>query len=313
MRIKIDYREKELYDECIKQQLINDTFHSNTNNTKNINNKITLIRENLHLGDIIIYDDLENEKVIIERKTLNDLAASIRDGRYKEQSFRLNECSLHNHNIFYLIEGDIRYYKPFKAHAIDKKALLSSMVSITYFKGFSLHRTLNVTETAEWILQFALKIGKEMPLLSYYEREKLINNNNNNNNETITMDKSQNEIINTDINHINNKDGYSKAMKRVKKENINKENIGEIMLSQIPGVSINAAIAIMKTFRTIENLIIELKNKNDVLNNIKIKDDKTGKERRINKTCISNIYDFLIYKKEEEEEEEKHEEEENEE
>ena len=36
MRIKIDYREKELYDECIKQQLINDTFHSNTkNNTKN--------------------------------------------------------------------------------------------------------------------------------------------------------------------------------------------------------------------------------------------------------------------------------------
>ncbi len=62
MRIKIDYREKELYDECVKQQLINDTFH---NNTKNIINKITLIRENLHLGDIIIYDDLENEKVII--------------------------------------------------------------------------------------------------------------------------------------------------------------------------------------------------------------------------------------------------------
>jgi len=311
MRIKIDYREKELYDECIKQQLINDTFHSNNtknNNTKNNTNKITLISENLHLGDIIIYDDLENEKVIIERKTLNDLAASIRDGRYKEQSFRLNECSLHNHNIFYLIEGDIRYYKPFKAHAIDKKALLSSMVSITYFKGFSLHRTLNVTETAEWILQFALKISKEMPLLSYYEREKLINNNTNN--ETITMDKSQNEIINTDINHINNKDGYSKAMKRVKKENINKENIGEIMLSQIPGVSINAAIAIMKTFRTIENLIIELKNKNDVLNDIKIKDDKTGKERRINKTCISNIYDFLIYKEEEQEEQEEQEEEE---
>ena len=301
MRIKIDYREKELYNECIKQQLINDTFH-NTNNTKNNTNKITLISENLHLGDIIIYDDLENEKVIIERKTLNDLAASIRDGRYKEQGFRLQECSLHNHNIFYLIEGDIKHYKPFKAHAIDKKALLSSMVSITYFKGFSLHRTLNVTETAEWILQFALKIGKEMTLLSYYEREKIIYNNTND--ETITMDKSQNEIINSDINHINNKDGYSKAMKRVKKENINKENIGEIMLSQIPGVSINAAIAIMKTFRTIDNLITELKNNNnDVLNNIKIKDDKTGKERKINKTCISNINDYLVNNVEEKVEE----------
>jgi len=291
MRIKIDYREKELYNECIKQQLINDTFHNNnnTNNNTNNTNKITLISENLHLGDIIIYDDLENEKVIIERKTLNDLAASIRDGRYKEQGFRLQECSLHNHNIFYLIEGDIRYYKPFKSHAIDKKALLSSMVSITYFKDFSLHRTLNVVETAEWILQFALKIGKEMPLSSFYEREKLIINNNQNNN--------QNEIL-------NNKDNcYSKAMKRVKKENINKENIGEIMLSQIPGVSINAAIAIMKTFRTIDNLITELKNNNNVLNNIKIKDDTTGKERKINKTCISNINDYLIHNVEEKVEE----------
>jgi len=278
MIIKIDYREKELYDECVKQQLISDTFHDSKNINKNI-----LISENIPLGDIIIYDDLENEKVIIERKTLTDLAASIRDGRYKEQSFRLQECSLHNHNIFYLIEGDLRNYKQFKTHTVDKKSLLSSMVSITYFKGFSLHRTLNVVETAEWILQFALKISKESSIVSFYEREKL-NHINKNDNEN----QPEKSISNDNA-------CYSKVIKRVKKENINKENIGEIMLSQIPGVSINAAIAIMKIFRTIDNLIIELKNNKDVLNNIKIKDDTTKKERRINKSCISNINSYLIF------------------
>ena len=98
--------------------------------------------ENLHLGDIIICDDKGNEKIIVERKSLADLAASIRDGRYKEQGFRLNQSSLHNHHIYYLIEGDLRYYRPFKGLP-DKKALLSAMVSINYFKGFSLQRTIN--------------------------------------------------------------------------------------------------------------------------------------------------------------------------
>ena len=44
--------------------------------------------------------------LIIERKSLNDLASSIKDGRYAEQSFRLSNIEHHNHNIVYLIEGD---------------------------------------------------------------------------------------------------------------------------------------------------------------------------------------------------------------
>jgi ERCC4-type nuclease len=299
MIIKIDCREKELYDECIKQQLINDVFSNATIK----NSKITLMSENLPLGDIIIYDDLGIEKVIIERKTLADLAASIRDGRYKEQGFRLQQCSLHNHAIFYLVEGDLRYYKPFKSHAIDKKALLSSMVSITYFKGFSLHRTLNVAETAEWILQFALKISKDCSMLFFYERNKLNENkikeeiiNNNLPEQEPEQDHEHEHEQEPEQDHEPEpeQDNYAKVMKRIKKNNINKENIGEIMLSQIPGVSINSAIAIMRTYTTIDNLIIHLKQDKTTLNGIKIKEEKSGKERKINKTCIKNIYDFLI-------------------
>ncbi|KAG2389513.1 hypothetical protein C9374_014073 [Naegleria lovaniensis] len=44
--------------------------------------------------------------VIVERKDINDLASSIKDGRYREQKFRLNQCGCSN--VFYLIERDFK-------------------------------------------------------------------------------------------------------------------------------------------------------------------------------------------------------------
>ena len=63
--------------------------------------------EALNLGDVMLrYNDVV--KIIIERKTLTDLIASIKDGRYIEQCLRLQNNGLcHNHHIIYLIEGNI--------------------------------------------------------------------------------------------------------------------------------------------------------------------------------------------------------------
>ena len=64
----------------------------------------TINMEKMALGDIILIDkkndEIEKEKIIFERKSLYDLASSIKDGRYNEQSFRLNNHIIHNHNIF---------------------------------------------------------------------------------------------------------------------------------------------------------------------------------------------------------------------
>jgi ERCC4-type nuclease len=95
MLLKLDIREKRLI------QLIN---------TANTGYNFTIKTENLALGDIIICDDDETELLLIERKSLADLAASIKDGRYSEQSYRLNSYSLHNHNIIYLIEGNLSMF-----------------------------------------------------------------------------------------------------------------------------------------------------------------------------------------------------------
>lgn len=268
MLIKIDVREQNLIIEC--------------NNLLNNYENITIEIVTLDIGDIILYDDDGKEIMIIERKTLNDLASSIKDGRYKEQGYRLSNCSLHNHNIFYLIEGNLSSYNNKfnnnKFNRIDKKTLLSAFVSITYFKGFSLYRTNNLTETAEWILSYANKIQKDKNQKCYY------NNNNENNNEK--NNEKNNDII---------PETYVNVCSRVKKNNITLDNIGAIMLSQIPGVSTNVAEKIMQEYKTIGNLIENLKENQEILNTIKIgKDDKL---RKISKTTILNINKFLIPEK----------------
>ena len=66
-------------------------------------------------------------------------------------------------------------------------------------------------------------------------------------------------------------------------------NINEIMLSQIPCVSVNVSKIIMSKYKTIKNLIAELDIDPDGLKMT----DSNGKERKINKSSIENIKIFL--------------------
>ncbi len=229
---------------------------------------ISIIKENLPIGDIIIYTDEGEEIAIIERKTLQDLAASIRDGRYNEQSYRLNNCKLHNHAIYYLIEGDINRFRPSKygKNPVTKKALLSAMTSISFFKGFSLLRTNNINETAETLLQMTDKIGRTKKSSFFY-----------------ADDKSDDDSAKS----------YLAVSKRVKKDNITKDNISAIMISQIPGVSTNSATAIMDKYKTLDALILAMKEDHNALREI-ITKTKTGKTRKLSKSCTANVYNFLL-------------------
>jgi ERCC4-type nuclease len=250
MLIKIDVRETSLIEKC--------------ENMISMFQNLRLQVLQLHIGDIIICDNEGNELIVIERKTLNDLASSIKDGRYKEQGYRLDGLSQPNHNIFYLVEGTLQTYNPNKSR-LERKALLSSFISITYFKGFSIHRTDNIMESAEWILAYANKIQREKSI-PYY-----------NDNNIIELKKTMD---------------YVNVVTKVKMDNITKDNIGAIMLSQIPRVSSTIAIAIMEKYHTMYNLIIELNKNPKMLENIKL--ETNGKFRKISKTAISNIYNFLI-------------------
>jgi ERCC4-type nuclease len=210
--------------------------------------------ERLPLGDIILHDPGQGrgqgrDIVLFERKTLNDLAASIQDGRYKEQSFRLIETAtatgFHTHNIVYIIEGDLTQYeaKRNKNNRITKTALLSAMVSLMYYKGFSVVRTMNVGETADFILHFADKVAKESangestPAYTHAHAPPTHHN------VTETHDTAAAAAAAATA------QAYSEvATKKEKRDYITRENIGEIMLSQVPGVSPKVASAILAKY-----------------------------------------------------------------
>jgi ERCC4-type nuclease len=273
MNIKIDVRESELLKKCQTNIEVLSNFKD-----------LKLVPEQLPLGDIIINDGTK-DLVIIERKTLSDLAASIKDGRYEEQSYRLKNLWHHNHNIIYLIEGDFNRFNSFKDR-IDKLTLYSAMVSINYFKGFSVWRSMSIDETALMICNMAYKLNKEKDKQPFYS-----NNLSATNKEVTSSDNTNVEA--TDAVEVNTSDkDYCSVVKKVKKDNITTENIGEIMLCQIPGISSASALAILAQFKTLPSLIKAIDADENCLNSI-CTTDANGKSRKISKTAIATIIKFL--------------------
>ena len=272
VKIQVDMRENDLIK--IMENLI-ETIPS----FKELELKI----ENLPLGDIILSDEKE-EYVIIERKSVNDLMASIKDGRYEEQSYRLNGLQNHaNHNVIYLIEGDVNRLNRFKDNRVDKLTLYSAIFSLNFTKGFSVIRTFSLEETAIFLCNSAAKLRKILleNKKPYYPNNSCLLNANIN----IIQEKSEEDA---------SKD-YVNVVKKNKKENITPENIAEIMLTQIPGISTVTALAIMKEFPSFSELLLALKENNECLKNISYQTEK-GQTRKINKTCLENLQKYLLKK-----------------
>ena len=221
--------------------------------------------ERMDLGDISIWNG-EEELLLMERKKLSDLASSIKDGRYAEQSYRLNGYSLHNHNIVYLVEGNISYYSD-KWSKVKPGTLYTTMFSIQYFKGFSLVRTFDITETAEFILRITDKLSRTKEKFGYYHES--------------FQPKKEN---------------YARVVHKEKKKNITPENIGGIILSQIPGISTKTSSVLMKKYGSLFQLLKALEKDKHCLDKILYK-TKNDQERRISKTSISNIIQYLFYQK----------------
>jgi len=272
-------------------------------------------KQQLPIGDIILEDNSGNIILIFERKTLYDLAASIKDGRYNEQSFRLDKEKIHNHNIVYIIEGDIERYNE-KRGRILKKVLISSMFSLMYYKGFSVLRTNSICETADVIVYFAEKYEKTSSIdknrKAYYSLcdVPVIENKNvilqkcgsSGSHEKHNTENKLNNVA-SDLGLENKSDEnedekYCSVFKSHKEKNeyITPENINIIMLSCIPGINSKTATQIMSEYKTVQNLLYQLEKDPACLNTFMIKTE-LGNTRKINKNCVDNIKKFLCANK----------------
>jgi crossover junction endonuclease MUS81 len=307
MIVTIDYREKELID-LFQLKLLETEPETEEVKGKKKEKEIEKIKikvENLKLGDIVIsHDDGgngDNELLLFERKSLNDLASSIKDGRYAEQSFRLDGYeSVPNHNIVYIIEGDLSKWKENAKYGcknrVNKKTLLSSMCSMLYYKGFSVIRTMNMTETCELIFNWADKLQREKGAKNpYYSggSDGIDGSAKMEKQESQEPELEQEQAQFAEPVHV--RESHYCDVFKIKKEkngNITPGNIGEIMLCTIPGISSKTAIVIMKEFKTINGLIKSLEKDAHCLNNIYM--ETNGKKRKISSQCIENIRNYLL-------------------
>ena len=236
--IKFDNREKELI-----KLLTNDGFNLET--------------ENLDLGDIQFVDlDTKEIIIIIERKTLNDLSASIKDGRYKEQKERLIHSLNNRVRKIMLIEGN-----DFENFTLSDKTYNSVIINTLIRDNIHIHKTKNINDTIEFIQNIMLNLSK------YYEelREEVINNN----------------II---------KDGTEHNIQQTKKDNLTPEVCFRNMLCQINGISSTIANLYVKKYKNMKDFI-NILGINDNQSIIKILADEKNENnnRRVGEKLAEKI------------------------
>lgn len=240
MEIQIDAREKELFPEMEKLHVL-DSFSS-----------VNIRKTTLPLGDVII-NHQEKPVCIFERKTYADLLASIKDGRYKEQQFRLNEHFLPNTRIYYVLEGN-------KLNLRSDPRILSSMTSLSVFRGFSVLRSSGVEETAIMISHMTKKIYKSL------QQGKI----------PFFYDKKEDQT-------------YESTLK-IKKKRLDQEGILKMMLCQIPGISLSTAEIIYQQYNSIEQLYKVCSDK-DKFQELSLL--KTSKGKRLPSTVILKLKDMF--------------------
>lgn len=153
LKILVDYRENKLI-ECFNNQ----------------NTSIEV--KNLLLGDVVINDENNETLFIIERKTLKDLHASIKDGRYHDQKYRLFQ-NYDKKQIVYIIEN----YSNF--NALNDSSIESSIIHSILRDDIRMFFTKNENDTSYIISCICKRIDKNPHYFKKSYDEKVIKNYNN--------------------------------------------------------------------------------------------------------------------------------------
>jgi crossover junction endonuclease MUS81 len=270
--------------------------------------KIPYELKSLQIGDIVISSPTHQDKtLIIERKCMTDMIASIKDGRYKEQKLRLLAEAANNPNtkICYLIEGnmqDLRFPN-------EKTVFYGSIVSSIFRDEIPLIRTGNLHETLDIISRIHDRMLKD--ITDFFKpntiTRSIIQSNNSSNSISNTVDNIinpdnlditlQNDVDNTTNNNITT-NTYLNSIKKCKKDNLTPQIWNQLSLTNIPGVSTNIAQKITEVYPSIRKLFIEYDKCNNSEERIKliseiILTDNGKTKRRIGEVVSKRIVEYL--------------------
>jgi ERCC4-type nuclease len=217
MEFFIDNRERHIIDEINKN-----------------NGNSNLLTKQLDIGDVnICYN--KQIKIIIERKTLADLAQSMKDGRYKEQKTRLIEFRKQtNCKVIYLLENFISFdndinIDKMKIFGLDILSFKNMFINSIIRDDIFIVNTSNLKETVDFLTSLIDQIKKKPEFITETQ-------------------------ISEDYDNIYNKNAKKK-----------KNDMDNILISQIaciPGFNIKHAKNIKQKFnvKTMSELINEIEN-----------------------------------------------------
>jgi len=188
--------------------------------------KIDFQSSSLEVGDIIITHG--EHSLVFERKTIADVAASIKDGRFSEQKNRLKTIYPF-HRITYLIEGSTDSLRTSETlYNISTQALVSSFISSRYRDGFQVIHTKDIADTVWHVQEIRKRMG-----------------------EKTTLDTETKEFISTI------------KVKSKKMDNITPEVCYIMQLSQLPGFSVTIAQEIATVYPSMSLLLKAITEKGE--------------------------------------------------
>jgi ERCC4-type nuclease len=175
--------------------------------------------EMLDIGDILFRRD-KKTILVIERKSVDDLSASICDGRSREQRARLLGSGIERNRIMYLIEGNI--LKKTRVNG-GSATLVGSVINLLLRDGMMVHKTNNMEETKFFIERLHAKLQTDI--------------------ESFWLGNESPKIQ------------YEATLKAKKKDNVTPDLWFHMCLANIPSIQTNAVNAIIEKYGNLPSLL----------------------------------------------------------
>ena len=227
----------------------------------------TYERDNLVLGDIVFKEN-DSLVLLVERKSVDDLVQSIKDGRYREQKQRIRESGIPSHDCVYLIEGRLpRCSLNAKYKGLSISAIWGSILNSSVRDGFHLFFTNTTIETAQWIEYLTKKFyGGESPFHIV--------------NEATCLQHPDTEVVREKI-----------ICEVKKKKDIDTKTCFQYQLCQIPGISEKIALSLSKEVTSMIGFLDIVRSKEDALSWLSM--CQVSEKRKIGKKTAHKILHYL--------------------
>jgi len=228
--------------------------------------------EKLDLGDILFRKVEEKEPVlIIERKTVEDLKASICDGRNREQKMRLLGSGMECEQIMYIIEGDLNQSLDNKVSGVPISTLIGSLINTQLRDNIKVYKTHSLFETREFLRKLYLKLNSDLP--------------------NFFGSRGVGEI---------SPQSYANTLPTCKKSNMTSEVWFISQLSLIPQVSSKVGSVVSAKYGSLINLMREYEKVPEEIRYKLLSDltylQSSGRPRRVGDKISSRIYNFIYGK-----------------